>query len=65
MWACFIENFVPKQTEGVFHLRIEDTDQKREIADGIYNIVDVIKTIGLKYNEGVISKDNEVGLYTK
>ena len=63
MLACFIENFVPNQTEGVFYLRIEDTDQKREIEGGIDNIVDAIKTIGLDYKEGVISKDKEVGDY--
>lgn len=28
MLACFIENFVPNQTEGVFYLRIEDTNSK-------------------------------------
>ena len=63
MLACFIENFVPNQTEGVFYLRIEDTDQKREIEGGIDNIVDAIKTIGLDYKEGVVSKDKEVGNY--
>ena len=63
MLACFIENFVPNQTEGVFYLRIEDTDQKREIEGGIDNIVDAIKTIGLDYKEGVISKDKEAGDY--
>ena len=63
MLACFIENFVPNQTDGVFYLRIEDTDQKREIEGGIDNIVDAIKTIGLDYKEGVISKDKEVGDY--
>ena len=63
MLACFIENFVPNQTEGVFYLRIEDTDQKREIEGGIENIVDAIKTIGLDYKEGVVSKDKEVGEY--
>ena len=63
MLACFIENFVPNQTEGVFYLRIEDTDQKREIEGGIENIVDAIKTIGLDYKEGVVSKDKELGNY--
>ena len=63
MLACFIENFVPNQTDGVFYLRIEDTDQKREIEGGIENIVDAIKTIGLDYKEGVVSKDKELGNY--
>lgn len=63
MLSCFIENKLPKQTDGVFYLRIEDTDQKREIENGISNIVNAIKTIGLKYNEGVISETEQKGEY--
>ncbi len=63
MLACFIENFVPKQTGGAFYLRIEDTDQKREIEGGINNIIDAIKALGLSYDEGVISEDVQKGDY--
>ena len=63
MLSCFIENKLPQQTNGVFYLRIEDTDQKREIENGIDNIVNAIKTLGLDYQEGVISKDVQQGEY--
>ena len=63
MLSCFIECFVPKKTEGVFYLRIEDTDQKREIENGIDNIISAIKTLGLDYNEGVISETEQRGNY--
>ncbi len=63
MLACFIENFVPKTTGGAFYLRIEDTDQKREIEGGINNIISAMKALGLDYNEGVISETEEVGNY--
>ena len=63
MLSCFIENKVPKQTGGVFYLRIEDTDQKREIDNGISNIINAIHAIGLDYNEGVISENEERGEY--
>ena len=63
MLSCFIENKLPNQTNGVFYLRIEDTDQKREIENGIDNIVNAIKTLGLEYKEGVISKDEQIGSY--
>ena len=59
MLSCFIENKVPKQTGGVFYLRIEDTDRKREIDNGISNIINAIHAIGLDYNEGVISENEE------
>ena len=63
MLSCFIECFVPKKTNGVFYLRIEDTDQKREIENGIDNIISAIKTLGLDYNEGVISESEQRGNY--
>ncbi len=63
MLSCFIENKVPKQTGGVFYLRIEDTDQKREVENGIANITEAMKAIGLDYNEGVISETEQRGNY--
>lgn len=63
MLSCFIENIVPKRTGGKFYLRIEDTDQKREVVGGINNIISAMKTIGLSYDEGVISEEEELGNY--
>ena len=33
--TAFIAAKVPRETEGVFYLRIEDTDKKREVEDGV------------------------------
>ena len=33
--SAFIESFVPKTTGGIFYLRIEDTDGKRTVENGI------------------------------
>jgi len=63
MLSCFIESFLPKKTGGVFYLRIEDTDQKREVEGGINNIVNSIKALGIEYNEGVISPTEQKGDY--
>ena len=63
MLSCFIENKLPQQTNGVFYLRIEDTDQKREVEGGIDSIVNAIKMLGLNYNEGVISTTKQNGNY--
>ena len=63
MLSCFIESFLPLRTNGVFFLRIEDTDQKREVENGIENIINSINTLGLKYNEGVISRTEQRGNY--
>ena len=63
MLSCFIENKIPQQTNGVFYLRIEDTDQKRKIEGGIDNIVNAMRMLGLKYNEGIISETEQKGNY--
>ena len=63
MLSCFIESFLPLKTNGVFYLRIEDTDQKREVEGGITNIINSIKSLGINYNEGVISETEQHGEY--
>ena len=63
LYASFIDLQMAKQSKGVAYLRIEDTDQKREVAGGINNIISAMKTIGLSYDEGVISEEEELGSY--
>ncbi len=41
-----------KKNNGQFLLRIEDTDQKREVEGGIDNIKDSLTWLGLKWDEG-------------
>jgi glutamyl-tRNA synthetase len=41
-----------KQHNGQFLLRIEDTDQKREVAGGTQNIKETLQWIGLQWDEG-------------
>ncbi len=52
-----------KQTEGVSILRIEDTDKEREVEEGIAQIVDGLKGFGVEFDEGVISQEEQKGLY--
>lgn len=40
------------QTNGVLYLRIEDTDHKREIEDGVNQIVKDFKNLDIDFNEG-------------
>lgn len=51
------------QTEGVFFLRIEDTDQKREVKNGIMGIISALKDYGIEPDEGMIDEENFVGEY--
>lgn len=50
-------------TNGVFFLRIEDTDKKREIEDGVSAIVDGLEAFGITPDEGVMGFENENGNY--
>ena len=48
---------------GKAFLRIEDTDKKREIADGVSAIIDGFKDFGIEFSEGVTGFDSEEGAY--
>ena len=50
------------QSGGVFLLRIEDTDKKREKEDGISAIIDGLDSFGIHFDEGV-NKNGESGVY--
>ena len=60
---ALIAKKLAKQTGGVFFLRIEDTDQKREIEGGISQIIEALKTFDLEPDEGMISETVEIGEY--
>ena len=52
-----------KKTEGVFFLRVEDTDQKREVENGVTDIVNSLKDFDMEPDEGMISDTEEKGNY--
>ena len=60
---ALIAKKLAKQTGGVFFLRIEDTDQKREIEGGISQIIESLKTFDLEPDEGMTSETEEIGDY--
>lgn len=41
-----------RQASGQFVLRLEDTDQKREVAGSAEHIIDTLRSLGLSYDEG-------------
>lgn len=61
--ASFISRKAAKDTNGVFYLRIEDTDQKREVENGIEGIVADLNNFKIDIDEGALSRDREVGNY--
>ena len=61
--ASFIESKAAKDTNGVFYLRIEDTDQKREVENGIEGIVTDLKNFKINIPEGALSRTESIGNY--
>ena len=63
LYQSLIAKKLANQTEGIFFLRIEDTDQKREVENGIKDIVTSLKDFGLEPDEGMISETEGKGNY--
>ena len=63
LFAAFIEKTAAKTTNGVFYLRIEDTDKKREVENGVSLIVKGLNDFGIEIDEGMLSETEEKGAY--
>ena len=63
LYQALVARTLAKETGGVFFLRVEDTDQKREIENGITDIVSALKDFNMAPDEGMISETEEVGNY--
>ncbi len=62
LYASFIPEVIAKQTNGVFMLRIEDTDNKRAIENGVQLIIDDLEHYNYIVNEHPI-KGGDYGPY--
>ncbi|MGM9936302.1 MAG: glutamate--tRNA ligase [Candidatus Ornithomonoglobus sp.] len=49
--------------DGVFYLRIEDTDKKREVENGVIGMVNGLKNFGITPDEGAMGETEESGAY--
>jgi len=63
LYISMIDSIVARQTGGVFYLRIEDTDKKREVENGIRDIVTNLERYGIKADEGFRSDESQFGDY--
>lgn len=63
LYQVVIARKMAKQTNGVFFLRVEDTDQKREVENGVTGIIESLKDFGLTPDEGMTDEVNEKGNY--
>ncbi len=63
LYQALVARTVAKKTNGVFFLRVEDTDQKREVENGVTGIVNSLKDFDMVPDEGMISDTEEIGNY--
>jgi len=61
--SAFEDFKAAKDTDGVFYLRIEDTDQKRSVENGIVGILNDLKNFDIIPDEGMINETDSVGEY--
>ncbi len=54
--------FMARQSGGVFYLRIEDTDQKREVPGGVMGITESLRLYEIDFDEGA-SETGDTGHY--
>lgn len=63
LYSCVIGKKVAKDTGGIYFLRIEDTDKKREIENGIEGIVHDLEHFQIFFDEGMKGEKEESGAY--
>lgn len=63
LYAASAEKMAANSSDGVFFLRIEDTDKKREVENGVDAIVNGLNYFGISADEGVTGNNSEKGNY--
>ncbi len=62
-YTALVNILTSNASGGLSYLRIEDTDKKREVVDGVSAIVDGFKDFGVEFKEGVTGFNSECGDY--
>jgi len=63
LFGALVDVLTAQATKGVSYLRIEDTDKKREIDDGVSAIINGFDYFGVEFTEGVTGFGTEKGAY--
>ena len=63
LYQGLIAKKLAKQTEGVFFVRIEDTDQKKQVENGTLEIITSLNNFGFEPDEGMINETEFKGNY--
>lgn len=63
LFTCMVSYKTAKSTEGVFYVRVEDTDQKRKVEGAIDVMLKGLSVYGINADEGVVGDNIEKGEY--
>ena len=63
LYQALVAKEMTKKTNGVFFLRVEDTDQKREVENGVTGIVKSLIDFDILPDEGMVTETEEKGSY--
>ena len=63
LFSSFVSERAAHTSGGIFYVRIEDTDHKREVENGIEQILDDLSRFGLAPDEGMVGQKEERGDY--
>ena len=63
VFAALVSERIAKQSGGIFYLRIEDTDQKREVEGAIDDTIATMHNFGMDFDEGMTGEDSSKGIY--
>lgn len=63
LFTSLIDKRIASQTKGVFFLRIEDTDKKREVAGSVEKLIEEMNIFDLSSEEGMTLDGKEIGEY--
>lgn len=62
LYGAFVDERLAHQSDGIFYLRIEDTDDKRFVENAVETIISSLAFFGIKFDEGV-TEDGDIGNY--
>lgn len=63
LYTCMAAYVTAKKTDGVFYVRVEDTDQKRKVEGAVSAMLNGLSVYGVVADEGVIGENEEKGEY--
>ncbi len=62
LYGAFVDERLAHQSNGVFYLRIEDTDDKRYVEGAVETVIDSLKFFGINFDEGA-TREGDIGNY--